>query len=161
MHAHNEEGKAILEANFYMISYLALPIVFLNCHFCMHFWESALETDPMLLPPSQYLEEQARLKYRDYDQINIAIWNMHLAEDHHFDDVLETFLSRMGKGGGFRVVIFTGGGYLENRGDGGFENWLGSGNQMQDGKRITFQPVYRRNFSLPQVRIVGPPQRIA
>ncbi len=72
-------------------------------------------------------------------QVNIAIWNMHLEEDHHFEDILKSKLCKMGKGGGFRVVVFRGKGWLQNNGEGGIANWYCSGNQQREDNVIRFE----------------------
>lgn len=91
------------------------------------------------------IEETARIAYRNrgYPAVNIAIWNMHLPERHEMDHdgLLESGTVPMGKGGGFRIVVFTGAGYLENRGARGFENWRCSGNQRLEGNTIRFSRV--------------------
>ena len=71
-------------------------------------------------------------------RVNIAIWNMHLKEEHDFEGILDSGIQNMGNGGGFRVVVFTGRGFLKNNGARGFENWCCSGNQRQEGNTITF-----------------------
>jgi hypothetical protein len=75
------------------------------------------------------IEEVARSTYDKAGiKVNIAVWNMHIPEDYHFDGILETGLQPMGRGGGFRVVVFHGEGYLRNRGGLGADNWRYSGN---------------------------------
>jgi hypothetical protein len=93
---------------------------------------------------TQWIEETFRSAFwnNGYGQVNIAIWNMHLNEEHYFSDpILVTGLVPMGNGGGFRVVVFKGDGWLKNNGDRGFENWCCSGNQSQDGNVISFRPI--------------------
>lgn len=93
---------------------------------------------------TKMLEEQIRAAFEQSgSKINIAIWNMHLNEDHYFSDIAFSKLSPMGKGGGFRVVAFFGNGWIRNDGDRGFENWICSGNQTQNGNKITFNPQPR------------------
>lgn len=89
---------------------------------------------------TKWMNETAQIAYAPYD-VNIAIWNMHLREDHHFEGLLFSGLQRMGNGGGFRIVVFTGAGWIRNDGDRGFCNWLCSGNQTQKDNVITFWPV--------------------
>lgn len=85
------------------------------------------------------MEENARAGYaRRNKNVNIAIWNMHLHEDHQFEDIIESGIVPMGKGGGFRIVTFLGSGWIRNHGARGFENWCCSGNQWQDDNLITF-----------------------
>ena len=74
-------------------------------------------------------------------QVNIAIWNMHIDEEHHFNNIIVSGLTKMGNGGGFRVVVFKGDGYLKNNGDRGFENWCCSGNQTQNNNIINFGSI--------------------
>lgn len=91
-----------------------------------------------------WIEEQLRAEFwnHGYGQVNIAIWNMHLNEDHSFSNpILVTGLVPMGNGGGFRVVVFKGDGWLRNDGARGFENWCCSGNQSQNDNLITFGSV--------------------
>ena len=64
---------------------------------------------------------------------------MHLSVNYNFDDMLESGIDRMGNGGGFRVVVFTGSGYIRNNGDRGYENWHCSGICSQNGNVINFQ----------------------
>ena len=89
----------------------------------------------------KWMEEKTRAAYASRSlNVNIAIWNMHLDEDHHFDGILDSGLCAMGKGGGFRIVVFTGKGHLRNKGARGFENWRCSGQQRQNGNLISFSP---------------------
>jgi hypothetical protein len=86
-----------------------------------------------------WMEEHTRAAYdRCSQNVNIAIWNMHLDVDHDFQGILDSGLCEMGKGGGFRIVVFTGSGYLQNNGARGFENWCCSGNQEQQDNLISF-----------------------
>lgn len=88
------------------------------------------------------IEERMRSGFEKHGyNVNIAVWNMHLNEDHRFEHILVTGLVPMGNGGGFRVVVFQGGGWLRNNGDRGYENWLCSGNQSQNNNVITFYPI--------------------
>ncbi|EUC27103.1 hypothetical protein COCCADRAFT_42062 [Bipolaris zeicola 26-R-13] len=91
-----------------------------------------------------YLEERTRLEYEKAGmRVNIAIWNMHIPIDgnHYFEQILESGLQSMERGGGFRIVAFRGNGLIKNNGACGFDNWRCSGNQTKDGNTITFQPV--------------------
>ncbi|QEI40940.1 hypothetical protein BMF77_01522 [Dolichospermum sp. UHCC 0315A] len=92
---------------------------------------------------TKWMAEQLRVGFwnNGYGGVNIAIWNMHLNEDHHFENILVSGLERMGNGGGFRFVVFQGGGWLRNNGDRGYENWLCSGNQSIKNNVITFNPI--------------------
>jgi hypothetical protein len=91
------------------------------------------------------IEETARLNYEKAGMhVNIAIWNMHIRENHHFEDILDSGLQPMGRGGGFRVVVFHGAGHLRNDGDQGSDNWRCSGNQVQQGNVVTFKAI--KNF---------------
>ena len=75
------------------------------------------------------IEETARSTYQQAGiQVNIAVWNMHIREKHHFDGILETGLQPMGAGGGFRIVVFTGKGYIGNGNEAADHNWRVSGN---------------------------------
>jgi hypothetical protein len=40
--------------------------------------------------------------------LNIIVWNMHLPEQHQAPGVQASSLVPMGKGGGFRVLVFEG-----------------------------------------------------
>ena len=89
-----------------------------------------------------WMEETTRAAYNNKGiGVNIAIWNMHIDEEHYFDptSILDSGLCKMGNGGGFRIVVFTGRGYLKNKGDRGFENWCGSGKQSQSDNVINFE----------------------
>lgn len=91
---------------------------------------------------AQLIEEKMRSTFEGYHyNVNIAVWNMHLNEDHDFEHILVTGLVPMGNGGGFRVVVFQGGGWLRNNGDRGYENWRCSGNLSQNNNVITFYPI--------------------
>lgn len=83
----------------------------------------------------------AECNNRGAQSVNIAIWNMHLKVDEHFEGIVKSGLSTMGNGGGFRVVLFLGSGYLKNHGESGLENLLCHGNQTQSGNVITFQAI--------------------
>lgn len=87
-----------------------------------------------------WMEEKTRAVY-DLEGmgVNIAIWNMHIDEEHHFGSILDSGLCKMGNGGGFRIVVFRGSGYLKNNGGRGFENWCCSGKQSQKDNVITFK----------------------
>lgn len=88
------------------------------------------------------IQEQASSSYKARGlSVNIAIWNMHIDEDHNFEDILESGVVQMGKGGGFRIVVFRGNGWLKNKGSRGTENWLCSGNQHQKDNVIRFGRV--------------------
>lgn len=77
------------------------------------------------------IQEQTRIKYEQVDiQVNIAVWNVHVPEKHQFEGILDSGTVAMGKGGGFRVVVFTGKGYLRNNGVLGEENWRCSGRMV-------------------------------
>ena len=54
--------------------------------------------------------------------------------------ILDSGICKMGNGGGFRIVVFRGGGYLKNQSDRGFENWCCSGKQTQKDNVIYFEP---------------------
>ncbi|KIJ93393.1 hypothetical protein K443DRAFT_684591 [Laccaria amethystina LaAM-08-1] len=87
-----------------------------------------------------WMEEQTKAAYnRQGMGVNIAIWNMHIDEEDHFNSILDSGLCKMGNGGGFRIVVFRGGGYLKNKGGRGFENWCCSGKQSQNDNVITFE----------------------
>jgi len=87
-----------------------------------------------------WMEEKTRAAYNQQGTgVNIAIWNMHIDEEHHFNSILDSGLCKMGNGGGFRIVVFRGGGYLRNKGDRGFENWCCSGRQSQKDNVINFE----------------------
>ena len=47
----------------------------------------------------------------------------------------------MGRGGGFEVRVFGGGGYLKNKGYGGDDNWKWSGKSHQEGNVVQFDPI--------------------
>lgn len=90
-----------------------------------------------------HIEETARSVYNNNGtKVNIAVWNMHIRESHHFDDnILATGLKPMGRGGGFRVVVFTGKGYLKNFNEDADHNWRTSGNVAKNGRVATFRAV--------------------
>lgn len=80
------------------------------------------------------LEEGLRLNYtRPGARMNIAVWNMHVPMDYHFDDLRLVAHKVMGKGGGFEVHVFGGGGYIKYNGYGGDDNWKWSGKSRQEG----------------------------
>jgi len=87
------------------------------------------------------IEKQISAAYNSLSiAVNIAIWNMHLNEDHSFQNILDSGIQKMGNGGGFRLVVFKGGGYLRNNRVRGFETWCCIGNQYQQDNVITFNP---------------------
>lgn len=59
--------------------------------------------------------EQLTISYGE-GKVNIAVWNMHLPEDHGFGGLLSSGTSPMGNGGGFCICVFTGSGWIENNG---------------------------------------------
>jgi hypothetical protein len=86
------------------------------------------------------IEEKARAEYAKAGmKVNIAVWNMHLRESHDFHDILDSALHPMGRGGGFRIVVFCGAGYIKNEGALGLDNWHFSGNQVQRENTATFR----------------------
>jgi hypothetical protein len=88
------------------------------------------------------LEEGLRLNYTRPDaRMNIAVWNMHVPMDYHFDDLQLVAHTVMGKGGGFEVRVFSGGGYLKNNGRGGNDNWKWSGISHEEGNVVYFEPI--------------------
>lgn len=88
------------------------------------------------------IEEQARLAYtKAGTKVNIAVWNMHIPEQHAFQDILDSGMKPMGRGGGFRIVVFRGGGFMHNGGAGGLENWLCTGNKVERDGVVTFAPA--------------------
>jgi hypothetical protein len=66
---------------------------------------------------------------------------MHIPADHNFDHILETGLRLMGRGGGFRIVVFKGKGRLTIGGEGGASNWRVSRNVMEQGNVAQFRPM--------------------
>jgi hypothetical protein len=88
------------------------------------------------------IEETTRIVYTQKGiPVNVAIWNMHIPESHYFHDILETGLQPMGRGGGFRVVVFTGKGWLENRGGREQGDWRFSGNRVVNNGLVNFRDV--------------------
>lgn len=86
-----------------------------------------------------FLEETARSAYEQNGiKVNVAVWNMHIPEDHNFDHILDTELRPMGRGGSFRIVVFQGKGRLAIGGEGGTSNWRVSGNVMVQGNVAQF-----------------------
>jgi hypothetical protein len=69
---------------------------------------------------------------------NIAVWNMHVSCEDDFEGIVTTGLKKMGNGGGFCVVVFTGRGKLTNNSHLGYDNWRCEGNLSRDGNVITF-----------------------
>ncbi|KAF2831727.1 hypothetical protein CC86DRAFT_378513 [Ophiobolus disseminans] len=93
-----------------------------------------------------YIEETARSTYEQAGkQVNIAVWNMHIPEKHHFNNILDTGLQPMGAGGGFRVVVFTGDGWIRIGGEGGETNWRVGGNVVVRGKDARFGSLKSKN----------------
>ena len=89
-----------------------------------------------------FLEEKARSTYeKNGIKVNIAVWNMHLSADHKFDHILDTGLRPMGRGGGFRIVVFKGKGRLTIGGEGGASNWRVSGKVMEEGNVAQFRSM--------------------
>jgi hypothetical protein len=90
-----------------------------------------------------FIEETARSTYnRNGTEVNIAVWNMHIRQDHYFDDdILETGLLPMGAGGGFVVVVFTGKGFLRNENEVAAHNWLVSGKVVVEGNVARWRAV--------------------
>ena len=89
------------------------------------------------------LEETARVAYAAAGiPVNIAVWNMHIPETHHFERILESGLQPMGLGGGFRVVVFQGKGWLRNQGVLGDAEWRWSGKGVVvKGNLVEFRDV--------------------
>lgn len=79
------------------------------------------------------IAEDVRVTYNNNNipNVNIAIWNMQLDEEHHFDLILASGVQLMGNGGGFIVVFFTGSGWIENKRARRFDNWHCSGLQSR------------------------------
>ncbi|KAF2013026.1 hypothetical protein BU24DRAFT_453298 [Aaosphaeria arxii CBS 175.79] len=100
------------------------------------------------------IEETARVIYGKAGiNVNIAVWNMHIPESHQFEDILESGLQPMGRGGGFRIVVFRGRGYIKNEGAQGLDNWRCSGNLVLRDNVITFKGVDEHSYwMLPQVQ---------
>jgi hypothetical protein len=90
-----------------------------------------------------FIEETARSTCNNNGtKVNIAVWNMHIRQDHHFDDdILETRLLPMGAGGGFAVVVFTGKGFLRIENEVAAHNWLVSGNVVVEGNVAWWRAV--------------------
>jgi hypothetical protein len=87
-----------------------------------------------------YIEEGARSTYeKNGMRVNIAVWNMHVPADTKFNHILDTGLKPMGRGGGFRVVVFTGDGSITIGGEGGPSNWRVSGNVLEEGDSAQFR----------------------
>ncbi|CAI6331761.1 unnamed protein product [Periconia digitata] len=91
-----------------------------------------------------FIEDQATTEYTKAGMnVNVAVWNMHVPVRYSFDDKIESGFKPMGRGGGFRVVVFRGGGYITNLGSGGPDNWLCTGNTIERGNVVEFRPVER------------------
>ena len=91
-----------------------------------------------------YIVEKAKIEYEKAGmRVNIAVWNMHVPidGDSHFNQLIESGLRPMGRGGGFRIVVFRGSGFVKNNGALGFDNWRCSGNVAQRGNICTFKPT--------------------
>ncbi|CAG8799354.1 36397_t:CDS:1, partial [Gigaspora margarita] len=73
--------------------------------------------------------------------VNIAVWNMYLNVSERFNHILVSGVSKHGKGGGYRVVIFKGDGSLTNHSEGGYSNWRCYGNLTKAGNTISFNHV--------------------
>jgi hypothetical protein len=87
----------------------------------------------------QEISQAVQIEYeKNGCKVNIMVWNMHLKNSHLFDGLVQQFSVKMGNGGGFMVEIFTGGGYFDNQGAHGFDNWRGYGNSKVDGNRMSF-----------------------
>ena len=87
----------------------------------------------------QEISQAVQMEYEKKGcHVNIMVWNMHLKNSHQLDGLVQQFSVKMGNGGGFNVEVFTGGGYFENQGAHGFDNWRGSGNQKVEGNRMSF-----------------------
>lgn len=88
------------------------------------------------------LMDGLRLNYTKPDaRMNIAVWNMHVPMDYHFDNLRLVAHKVMGRGGGFEVRVFSGGGLLRNKGHGGDDNWRWSGNTHEEGDVVYFDPI--------------------
>ncbi|USP75069.1 hypothetical protein yc1106_02343 [Curvularia clavata] len=93
---------------------------------------------------TSFIEESARVAYTNAGlDVNIAVWNMHIPEAHHFERILETGLQPMGRGGGFRVVVFQGKGWLRNdgRATGDAELKYSGKNLVVKGNTVVFRDV--------------------
>jgi hypothetical protein len=75
---------------------------------------------------------------KDGIKVNIAVWNMHVLAYPEFQNILETGLKPMGRGGGFRIVVFMGEGQLTIGGEGGASNWRVSGNVVEERNSAQF-----------------------
>lgn len=89
------------------------------------------------------IRETAEVAYtRANISVNIVVWNMHIPEQHNFREILETGLQPMGRGGGFRVVVFQGEGRFTNLGQRASHNCLYSGNYVEkDHQTVVFRHV--------------------
>jgi hypothetical protein len=80
------------------------------------------------------IEERIRMDYASQGgKMNIAVWNMHVRMEYQLDNLIVQGFQPMGRGGGFEVRVFSGGGYIENKGHSGYDNWRCSGNVRQEG----------------------------
>lgn len=90
------------------------------------------------------IEETTRLNYAKAGiPVNIAVWSMHVPVKQEFKDILDSGLKPMGRGGGFRIVVFQGKGYIKNEGAQGLDNWRCSGELVKgsDAAICTFKAI--------------------
>lgn len=92
----------------------------------------------------QQIVEQLQVIYGD---VNIAVWNMHLNEDHQFDprNLLVSGAVAMGKGGGFRLAAFTGSGWIRNNGASRTLSLSESVSPVQKGWIASFKVAHSNN----------------
>lgn len=92
-----------------------------------------------------YITETTKIAYdKAGTEVNVAVWNMHIPEDHHFDDTIESALTPTGKGGAFRIVVSCGNEYLRNDGALGPDNRRCSGRVVQIGNFATFERTQKK-----------------
>lgn len=90
-----------------------------------------------------FIKETIRSTYNtSRTKVNIAVWNMHIRESHHFDDnILVTGLKPMGNGSELRVVVFSRKEYFRNENENAEHNWRVSGNVGVKGNLAMFRAV--------------------
>jgi hypothetical protein len=83
---------------------------------------------------------QAEYESKHNVPVNITVWHSDVEMEENFDSILDSGECEFKSGDGYRVVVFRGAGFSENRGERGFDHWSCAGNQSIDGNKVTYKP---------------------